>query len=119
MAAVYIHVDYQQGDVMLTWFRLILSRLAGIAKKQTLSGELSEELHSHREMLLEENMRRGMSPEEADRRARITLGSAANIHQRYRDQPRIPFLEVLWQGLRSAVRLLCKSPGRTAGGPHP
>src|SRR5260370_7616145 len=104
---------------MLTWFRLIPSRLAGIAKKQTLSGERSEELHSHREMLLEENMRRGMSPEEADRRARITLGSAANIHERYRDQAGIPFLEVLWQDLRSPALILRESPAFTAARPPP
>src|SRR5258708_17306801 len=119
MAAVYIHVDYQQGDVMLTWFRLILSGLAGIAKRQRLSGELSEDLHSHREMLLEENMRRGMSPEEADRRARITLGSAANIHERYRAQAGIPFLEVLWQDPPYAVRILRESPGLTAAAALP
>ena len=39
---------------MLTWFRLILSRLTGLAKKQTLAGELNDELRAHREMLREE-----------------------------------------------------------------
>ncbi len=49
----------------MEWLRIFASRLAGIFRKRGLDGELDTELRSHIEALTEENMRRGMSREEA------------------------------------------------------
>ena len=53
----------------MTWFQVLDSRLMGLFWKFRLDCELDEELRSHIEMLVEENVRKGVSPEEARRRA--------------------------------------------------
>src|SRR5262249_19942379 len=48
--------------------------------------ELSAEVAFHYEMLVEENVRAGMSKDEARRQARLNFGSFDSVKENYRDQ---------------------------------
>src|SRR5262249_13762643 len=75
-----------EGGLMLSWFRVLASRLRGSLHRSTVQRELREELRTHAEMLTDENIRSGMSAEEARRQAAIRLGNAARIGEDYRQQ---------------------------------
>lgn len=73
--------------------------------------EFDRELAAHLEMHTADNIRAGMSPEEARRKATIQLGGIEPARQRYREQRTLPWLENLVQDLKFAVRQLRKNPG--------
>jgi hypothetical protein len=58
----------------MEWLRIFVSRLLGLFHKRELEGDLDTEIRCHVEMLPEENMRRGMSREEARYAARREFG---------------------------------------------
>ena len=85
-----------------------LARVVAFFRPAPLDCELDEELQSHLEMLVADNMRRGQSREYATRSARIRVGNVAALKEHHRDVRGLPALESLWQDLRYAVRLVVR-----------
>jgi len=95
-------------------FRAALARFAGLFRRQRADNDLHEELQAHLDMEIAENIRRGMSPEEARRQALVASGGLAVAAEAVRDQRGLPWLEAALADLRYAVRALRHSPAFTA-----
>ena len=90
------------------------NRLFGTFFGRRREQDLADELESHLEMLVDENQRQGMGPEEARRAALQTLGNVEATKESVRDQRGLPWLETTWADLRYAVRGLHRNPGFAA-----
>lgn len=93
--------------------RAWLLRLKGVFLKSERERDLAAEIDSHLQMHIDDNLRAGMSPQEAKRVAVMKLGSIDSTKEAYRDRSTIPFLESLAQDLRFTVRQLRKNPAFT------
>ena len=96
------------------WFHTVVARIKGSAQGSAAETELDEELQAHAQLLIEEKIRQGMSPEDARHQAMLTLGNHARIREEYRRQAGLPFFEVLMQDMRYCLRTLRRYPGFAA-----
>jgi len=90
--------------------RAWLARFKGLFRKSERERELADELESHLQMHIDDNIRAGMSPREARRVAVMKLGGIDQAKEAYRDRATIPFLESVVQDLRFTLRQLRKNP---------
>jgi hypothetical protein len=89
------------------------ARLLGALGLRSDERLLHEELESHIAMQTDDNIRRGMTAEEARRMAMIQFGGMEATKDLYRDQRGLPFFDALKQDLRYTFRGLRRSFGFT------
>src|SRR5271163_4624220 len=81
--------------------------------RRKLYDELSEEIRLHIEERTEQFIGEGMSPRQAEQKARLAFGNLTSIEERSREVWQWPTLESIWADVRFSVRQLRKSPGFT------
>jgi predicted permease len=96
---------------MWRWFQ---SKSRAVLYKSDLDAEMDEEMRGHIEMRTQQNIKAGMSPEEAHFAALRQFGGVESIKETCREERGVVWLEHLVQDVRFGVRLLRKNPGFTA-----
>ncbi|MGH9447138.1 MAG: permease prefix domain 1-containing protein [Terriglobia bacterium] len=98
---------------MTEFIREWSGRLRSFFRKRELERDLENELSSHIEMAAEENLRRGMTPEDARRQELIRFGGVEQAKERHREARGVPALDSILQDLRYTFRTLRRDRGFT------
>ena len=91
----------------------LLSRLKGLLQINRLERDLDEELCSHIDMRIVDNVAAGMSPQEARYDAQRRFGNSTLMKEDTRAIDIVGWIESTGQNLRYAWRMLLRSPGFT------
>lgn len=98
----------------MNWLRQFLFRFGSLFAKREIEATITEEIKQHLELLTEENLAAGMTPEEAHFAALRQFGGVAQIKEAYRDERTLVGFEQWLKDLRFGIRSLRKAPGFTA-----
>jgi predicted permease len=82
-------------------------------RRKRMLEELDQDIRDHIEMETQDNIERGMPPEEARYAARRAFGNTALVKEEVREVWGWQWLERLGQDLRYGLRMLAKAPGLT------
>jgi hypothetical protein len=91
----------------------LMTALRTLLRRTQAEHELDEEFRFHIDRQTEQNIRLGMSPEEARYAARKAFGGVEQAKERSRDARGVRWLEDFWQDLRYGARMLLASPSFT------
>jgi predicted permease len=80
-----------------------------LGRRQNLANELQQEINTHLQFLIDENLERGMPPEEARAAARRHFGNATTVRERSYQSWQFPTFESLLQDLHYAARGICRA----------
>jgi putative ABC transport system permease protein len=85
-------------------------RFIGAFGGSRCDAQLADEIEAHLQMQTEDNLRLGMSAEEARRAAVLKFGGVESVKESYRDQRGLPLVETFAQDVRYAFRSMRKNP---------
>ncbi len=88
-----------------------LNRVRSSFRRRSLDERLKHEIEAHLEMATNDNIARGMSPDEARNAARRSFGGIVQTREAYRDAAGWPGVDALWQDVRYAARSYSRTPG--------
>ncbi|MGJ5815930.1 ADOP family duplicated permease [Paludibaculum fermentans] len=91
--------------------RAFLLRLAGTLGQSRREREFQQELEAHLQFHIDDNLRAGMTEDEARREAVLQLGGVEPVKESMRDRWTLAWLETWWQDLRYSLRSLRRNPG--------
>ncbi len=94
----------------MSTLRAWIRRLAGTVAASRHEREIADEIASHLQLHVDDNLRAGMTPAEARRQALLKFGGVEAVKEEYRDRARFTLLTRLVQDVRFAARLLRKAP---------
>ena len=88
---------------LVAWLKTILGR-------RRVARELDEEIRLHLDLETEQNIRAGLPPEEARRRALVAFGGVAATREAHREAPGVRWLEDALADVRHALRAYRRRP---------
>lgn len=75
--------------------------------------DLAREIEAHLALEIDENLARGLSPEEARRRAHVKFGSSRRVRETEWENNTMRLIDDGWRDLKYSLRTLARTPGFT------
>jgi predicted permease len=94
-------------------FRRATGRLRALFTGRSLDEELDDELAAHIDLAVDEYIERGMTAEQARRRAMLEFGGMQQAREQHREARGLMNLDILMQDLKYTLRTLGRDPGFT------
>ncbi len=95
---------------MIDSLRRTWNRAISLFRRAPLDADLEAEIASHLDAAIEDNLRLGMTPEEARRQALVRFGGVARAMEQHREARGLPGLDILRQDLRFTLRTVRRDP---------
>jgi putative ABC transport system permease protein len=92
----------------MRWLNVLSARLQALLRREAVVGDIDEEMRLHLEMVIEENLERGMAPGEARRAALRDFGNFDKVRERAYEVRGGGMIEAFLQDLRYGARVLAK-----------
>jgi putative ABC transport system permease protein len=97
----------------MEWFNIFIARLRALFRRESILQDIEEEQRIHLEMVTEENLKRGLPPDEARAVALKSFGNPGRSTELGYDVRGGGWLEDAWQDMCYGVRMLRKQSGFT------
>lgn len=97
----------------MSWLWRFFGRVWAFVRRRPLDAELDQELATHLEMAIEDNMAHGLPAAEARRLALVSLGGVEQARYRHREARGLMDIDILMQDLKYTVRTLWRDPSFT------
>src|SRR5437764_14253662 len=89
----------------------MLQRIRNLFSRIEIDRDIDAELQTHIEMRTEDNIAKGMSPEQARREALIRFGNPTSTRERVAKIDVMMVIDSIWADIRFSCRHLIRNPG--------